>query len=257
MTMRIGGVFDGVDEITGRAVVAPDHVRLDPAERARIGAYLRAGTEVMSTTATDVDQVEPDRGEVVPMGFRTDGDWVWSDEVPYYVETYGLAPEPDLYRHIVERGYRTPVPDAGAVARAQRALDEPGPGAVPAERPELPDNGRSWAERIADILEFVQFDAHLDDAVVDKTAEAILHTRMLHEPPQRMAAAIGEALTGAVRLTSLVPVGFAESQVRDFLRRLATRLDAARPWPARPFHPIDARAWEPGEGPPPAPIALS
>src|SRR2546421_4746100 len=137
MTMRIGGVFDGVDEITGRAVVAPDHVRLDPAERVRVGAYLRAGTEVMSTTATDVDQVEPDRGEVVPMGFRTDGEWVWSDEVPYYVETYGLAPEPDLYRHIVNHGYRPPVPDADAATRAQRALEVPA-GAAP---PELPDSG--------------------------------------------------------------------------------------------------------------------
>ncbi|OLB75109.1 MAG: hypothetical protein AUI14_21660 [Actinobacteria bacterium 13_2_20CM_2_71_6] len=126
MSVRIGGVFDGVDPASGRPVVAPDHPRLDPAERDRVVAYLRAGTDVMTTTALDVDQLDPARGQVVPVSFRTDGEWVWSDEVAYYVETYGLAPEPDLYRHIVARGYRSAVPDAAAVQRAQQVLQPPG-----------------------------------------------------------------------------------------------------------------------------------
>jgi hypothetical protein len=124
-TVRIGGVFDGVDPATGRPVVAPDHPRLAPDERDRVVAYLRAGTDVMTTTALDTDQVDPTRGAVVPVSFRTDGAWVWSDEVAYYTETYGLAPEADLYRHIVARDYRCPRPDAAAVRNAHRALQQP------------------------------------------------------------------------------------------------------------------------------------
>jgi hypothetical protein len=120
--IRIGGVFDGVDPTSRRPIVAPDHLRLDPAERDRVVGYLRSGVGVMITTALDTDQLDPSRGEVVPVSFRTDGVWVWSDEVAYYVETYGLAPEPELYRHIVAHGYRSPAPDAAAVTRAHQAL---------------------------------------------------------------------------------------------------------------------------------------
>jgi hypothetical protein len=123
--VRIGGVFDGVDPTTRRPVLAPDHPRLDRVECDRVVAYLRAGTDVMTTTALDVDQIDPSRGQIVPVSFRTDGTWVWSDEVPYYVETYALAPEPDLYRHIVARGYRCATPDAAAVRSAQLALQPP------------------------------------------------------------------------------------------------------------------------------------
>jgi len=125
-SIRLGGVFDGIDQVSGRPVVAESHPRLEPAERDRVVAYLHGGAEVMTTTACDVDQIQPERGRVVPMSFRTDGEWVWSDEVAYYVSTYGLAPESELYRHIVGRAYRVAPPDGAAVRRAQQALEASG-----------------------------------------------------------------------------------------------------------------------------------
>jgi hypothetical protein len=47
---------------------------------------------------------------------------VWTDEVAYYVENYALAPEAELYRHIVAQGYRCPTLDAAAVRNAHLAF---------------------------------------------------------------------------------------------------------------------------------------
>ncbi len=116
--------------------------------------------------------------------------------------------------------------------------------AEPAAPAPIEGTGRTWAERIADILEFIRFETRLDDAVVHKTAEAILHTRMLHEPPARMAEAIPLALASPVTVTELVPVGFAEPEFRDFLRRLAARLDGSRPWPEWLYEQVDPATWD-------------
>ncbi|GAA0681156.1 hypothetical protein GCM10009536_09730 [Streptomyces thermocarboxydus] len=43
------------------------------------------------------DGVDPERGRVVPAIFRTDGTRVWSDQIAYYLDRYGFAPE--LRRH--------------------------------------------------------------------------------------------------------------------------------------------------------------
>jgi hypothetical protein len=118
----------------------------------------------------------------------------------------------------------------------------PAPAPAP-EPPPVAGSGRGWAERVADILEFVRFEARLDDAVVNKVAEAVVHTRMLHEPPARMAEAVAAGLAAPVALTSLSPVSFHESELRDFLRRLGGRLDALRPWPAWLFEQLGASVW--------------
>lgn len=58
------------------------------------------------------------------MSTRTDGRWVWSDGTEYYLETYGIAPEPDFYLTIREAGYTCPrVPDQ-VVHKAGHATTE-------------------------------------------------------------------------------------------------------------------------------------
>ena len=105
--MRIARVFNAHD-FTGRAVMDPYQPRLAQTERARVVEYLENGKIVLSTTGRDTDQVNPDRGEVVPMNFLTDGDWVWSEALPYYVAMYGYAPEPEFLDHMKARNYRLP-----------------------------------------------------------------------------------------------------------------------------------------------------
>jgi hypothetical protein len=79
----------------------------DPAEVERVSGYLRRGAGVLSG-GTAVDEIEPARGEVVPMVFLTDGVWVWTGAQRYYLEHYGLPPYPAFYEHIVAQGYQTP-----------------------------------------------------------------------------------------------------------------------------------------------------
>jgi hypothetical protein len=114
-----------------------------------------------------------------------------------------------------------------------------------------------WAERVADLLEFVRFEPVLGESVVVKTADAILHTRMLRDPPDRVAAAIDEGLAGTVRLTELAPGGRDEADFRDFLARLRRRLEDLRPWPEWRYEQVGRSAWGASGVRPVAHLALS
>ncbi|MCL9797444.1 hypothetical protein MXD58_024650, partial [Frankia sp. AgKG'84/4] len=72
----------------------------DPAARADLLARLDAGIPVLGTPSRMVDVVDPARGEVVPMTFRTDGHWIWTDTCAYYLDQHGVLPDPDLVRHL-------------------------------------------------------------------------------------------------------------------------------------------------------------
>jgi hypothetical protein len=100
---RLAVVFDTVDPVTGPAF-AEDHPRLaDGPERAAVADYLRWGPHVLMTPMLMDDVLDPGRGGVVPMNFRTDGEWIWTDTITYYLDEYGLAPEPGLLAHIRAR----------------------------------------------------------------------------------------------------------------------------------------------------------
>lgn len=95
---------------------------VDAAERDRVAAYLDSGAPILVTTALAVDQLSPDQGNRVGMSYRTDGKWVWSEALSYYVATYGLAPEDGFYQHIRANRYTCPTPDGAAQDRALDAL---------------------------------------------------------------------------------------------------------------------------------------
>ena len=95
---------------------------LDVAERERVAAFLAAGAPILMTTALSADKLDPARGKVVGASFRTDGTWVWSDELTYYVRVHGLAPEDGLLASIRGLDYRCPTPDGPAMDAALDAL---------------------------------------------------------------------------------------------------------------------------------------
>lgn len=118
--MRIARLFDGSDPDRGPFFAAERERIDDAAERQRVAAFLRAGPVVLFTTAGDVDRMDPARGRVVRIGFRTDGFWVWSQALEYYVDTYGIAPDPAFYAHIRDSGYRCAQPSE---AQSRQAVD--------------------------------------------------------------------------------------------------------------------------------------
>jgi hypothetical protein len=114
-------VFDGADPETGPRFDT-GHVRLAADERAVVAGYLYGAEAVMYTTATMVDVMEPERGEVVPLSFRTDGEYVWPEAVAYYVDQHGLAPCSRLLDAIRSAGYQPRRPGSVALFRAEQAL---------------------------------------------------------------------------------------------------------------------------------------
>jgi hypothetical protein len=96
----VARVFDGVDPEEGPRFDA-DRPRIDDLEhRERLLAYLDVGIPIIATSSLMQDIVDPARGEVVPLTFRTDGRWVWTDATSYYLDEHGIAPDPDLARYV-------------------------------------------------------------------------------------------------------------------------------------------------------------
>lgn len=120
--IRIAKIFDSHDA-TRRAVMSPYRQRLtDQAERARALEYLENGANVLTTDGLDEDRVSPERGKVVPMSFLTDGTWVWSLGLAYYLAEYRYAPEPDLLAHLRSRNYRIPEVSRDQLTAAENAV---------------------------------------------------------------------------------------------------------------------------------------
>jgi hypothetical protein len=94
----------------------------DSGERDRVTGYLRSGAPILMTTALQPDRLDPERGKAVGASYRTDGTWVWSDALTYYVRVHDLAPEDEFYQHIRQNGYTCPAPDDAAQDRALAAL---------------------------------------------------------------------------------------------------------------------------------------
>jgi hypothetical protein len=118
-------LFDEVDPERGTSFRA-DHPQLaDDAERRRLLDYLASGEPLLLTTARMEDVVERARGLVVPVNFRTDGSWVWTDSSAYYLDQYGLVPDQELVAHIRSLDYEFPEVDGVAVHRTLDVLQQP------------------------------------------------------------------------------------------------------------------------------------
>jgi hypothetical protein len=117
-TVRPARLFDGVHPQAGPYFAADHELVVDEAERRRLLAFLRSGAPLVQTTARDRDVVDPRRGRRVPMGYRTDGAWIWNEAAAYYLDAHGLAPDPALCEHIRGCGYACAEPDRDAVRRA-------------------------------------------------------------------------------------------------------------------------------------------
>jgi hypothetical protein len=123
--IRTAKLFDEVDPERG-PVFRPDHERIeDETERRRLVDYLSQGEPLVYSTARLADVVDPYAGFAVPVDFRTDGTWLWSDATTYYLERHHLAPDPELVGHIRTRDYQRPNLDGVDLHRAFAALREP------------------------------------------------------------------------------------------------------------------------------------
>ena len=123
--LKLARVFDAADPDLGPSF-ALDHLILDdPEEIGRMLDYLNSAQPVLITTAVMADIVDPERAQVVPLTFRTDGVWIWTDTISYYLGRYGLAPEEDLLDHLRSVDLPAPVSEV-ALHRVLAYLQAPG-----------------------------------------------------------------------------------------------------------------------------------
>jgi hypothetical protein len=155
---KIARVFDFASPGTGPGFHPGHRVVTDSAERDRLLHYLASGTLVLHTTARAPDVLDPEAGQVVPASFRTDGEWIWTDTVAYYLEQHGLAPDGELAAHIEARRQAgnadAKTDDETALAAANFLLHPPSQDARkaawtagPASLQESPTGGRQPRRR--------------------------------------------------------------------------------------------------------------
>jgi hypothetical protein len=126
----VARVFDFADPDTGPGF-EPGHPSVeDPAEREQLLEYLHGGYPILTTLATMNDILDPEAGSVVPTSFRTDGVWIWTDSVEYYLDRHGIEPDAELTRHIREQvsaGIVVPDTDEETAIRACDFMLNPPP----------------------------------------------------------------------------------------------------------------------------------
>ena len=104
--LRRARVFDGREEDGTPLVWREGLTSVD--EIMRIVGYLRAAPTVLFGRGLDPDAWSPEDPPAVPRTFSTDGTWIWSGAVTYYLQKYGMPPEPALLEHIRARDYTPP-----------------------------------------------------------------------------------------------------------------------------------------------------
>ncbi|MFY1632200.1 hypothetical protein ACN27F_02760 [Solwaraspora sp. WMMB335] len=122
--LQVARVYDGADP-DGSPYFTPHHPHTTGPERDRLLAYLEGATVVLADIADGADVLEPESGRAVPMAFRTDGTWVWTDAIAYYLRQHGLAPEPGLAGHVLAATGRPSAASPLTVARALVAVADP------------------------------------------------------------------------------------------------------------------------------------
>jgi hypothetical protein len=119
--VRVAAVFDRVDG-SGRPWFSPNRWRVpDPDLRRALLGYLTGAPLVLRAQGYEPDPLDPDRRPAVPVGYRSDGTWVWQDAAGYYLDRYGIAPPEALLEHIQRQGYRPPAELTDEVAAAAEA----------------------------------------------------------------------------------------------------------------------------------------
>jgi hypothetical protein len=132
---RVARVFDGASP-AGAPWFSPGRLRIpESSRRRRLANYLSAARLVIRAAGLVTDPMDPERGPVVPLGYRTDGTWVWQEAMAYYVLRHGVAPELELLCHIEARGYRLPDEVSTDVARLAAEQVPAGPRPTPAKQP--------------------------------------------------------------------------------------------------------------------------
>jgi hypothetical protein len=100
-----------------------------------------------------------------------------------------------------------------------------------------------WRGVINGIHYGVQFEPELTDEIAARITRALLEEPLFDLTEAEEYDAIVAALQSDATLTAVDPDRHGEAEFRDFLRRLLSNMDAARPWPEPPFRSLGQAEW--------------
>ncbi|MGH3860816.1 TNT domain-containing protein [Actinokineospora sp.] len=123
-TTELVRLFDGVDAEDRPVWYRP---MVGRREMALVLDYLRAAPLVLSSRGLTADLLAPQDEPAVPMGFHTDGRFVWPSAVAYYLDKHDVPPVLDLVDHIRTNHYQLPaeVPKIAMRRAAALAMGRP------------------------------------------------------------------------------------------------------------------------------------
>ncbi|EIV93150.1 hypothetical protein [Frankia sp. QA3] len=118
--VKIAKLFDGMRDGTPFVVDRPAL----PAgrERSDFLAYLRQGKVILRAAGLSVDRLDESRGQQVPIAYLTDGEWVWSASVAYYLVEHDLPPEAAFLAHVRDRNFAYVAPTPEQIEAAAAAI---------------------------------------------------------------------------------------------------------------------------------------
>lgn len=103
----------------------PDLERTEDAElKRRLLGFLNGGGFVLRSPVLREDRLDPSRRNAVPLGYLSDGEWIWPLEMAYYLEQHGILPEPEFQEHMRARDFHADTPPAATLAAAARFLTD-------------------------------------------------------------------------------------------------------------------------------------
>lgn len=111
-------------QLNGDALeLKPELQRSGDAElKRRILGFLGGGGMVLRSPGLREDRLDPSLPATVPLGYSSDGEWLWPLELAYYLEQHDVLPEDELLRHMRERDFQAAVPAPEVLAEASRLL---------------------------------------------------------------------------------------------------------------------------------------
>lgn len=109
-------LFDGVDAHNRPTWYRP---MVGRREQNAILHYLENAPLVLSSRGRTEDELGDNSEPLVPMGFHTDGRWIWSSAAAYYLREHDVPPVLELVDHIRQNRYA--IPEVAEITKSRAA----------------------------------------------------------------------------------------------------------------------------------------